>query len=211
MKNSTFAKYFAPTLAVLCVLLFAVCVASGQNTNVMPPLNSVLPFPAMPSSSASANPAALGEAGNALLGFFNDAKPYFGTNSSLVYDTLAIYNSGHVGGVFALHIPISALNTNGQIAAGAAIGYINKQWFSLALNAQAGTTWKVPVLGNVYTALGSGPDMNFHTHQTGAFSYFTATKGWDISKGHVLSIVAGVANESTLTGIIYIGGLSLGW
>lgn len=162
-------------------------------------------------NSASANPLALGEAGNALLSFFNDAKPYFGTNSSLVYDAVAIYNKGHVGGVFAVHLPVSALSTNGQIAAGAAIGYINKQWFSLALNAEAGTTWKVPVIGNVYTAIGSGPDFNFHTHQTGAFSYASATKSWDISKGHSLGIVGGVGNESSLTGIIIFGGLSVPW
>lgn len=162
-------------------------------------------------NSASANPQALGEAGSALLAFFNDAKPYFGTNTTLVYDALAVYNQKHIGGVLAVHIPITALSSNGQIAAGAAVGYINKQWFSLALNAQAGATWKVPVIGNVYTAIGSGPDMNFHTHQVGAFSYASATKGWDVSAGHVLSVVLGVGNESSLDGPIYFGGLSLSW
>jgi hypothetical protein len=175
--------------------------SAGQITGLNPDV--------VGTSSASANPTGLSDAGTAFLGFLQDAQPFYGTNSTMVYDLIGLYNQGHVGGLFAAHIPITSLSSSGQVSAGAAIAWFRNSWYSLALNAQAGTTWKVPLIGNVFTSIGSGPDYNSHTHSVGAFSYANATKGWDITKGHVFSLTGGVGTESTIVGPIYFGGVNL--
>lgn len=186
-------------IAILGALSAAVMLAQAQ-TNTPPSTNS-----------ASADPLGALRVGSDILSWLKDAQPYFGVSNTIVGDALALYNNKQWGGLIALHLPVAALSTNGQISAGTAIAYINHQFYTLSLNMQAGTTWKVPLLGNVYTAMGSGPELSLHDHSVGAFSFVSATKGWDVGSGHVLSLVGGVGNDSHLSGPCYFGGLSFSW
>lgn len=199
-------------LSILFLLALPFCAMSQTqlppNTNAMPPLTMTQVFG---SNTNAVGSSSFGQLGQAVFSFLSDAQPFYGTSNSLVYDAVALYNNGHVGGLFSAHVPITALSTNGQIAAGVAIAWFQKSWYSLTINAEAGTTWKVPLLGAVYTSMGSGPDWNFHTQQPGAFSYTRAEKNWDIGSGHKLGITGGIGNETSVAGIIYFGGLTLAW
>lgn len=151
----------------------------------------------------------LGEVGQATFAFLSDAQPYFGTSNAVQYTAVALYNNKRVGGLIAIGLPLTALSSSGQITVGSALGYINGQWLSLSLNASAGTTWNLPVIGKIYTAIGSGPDYNWHARQPGAYSYAEIFKGWDVGIGHILSIMGGIGYESSMSGAIYNAGSSL--
>lgn len=161
------------------------------------------------------NPAtslgSLGQVGQAAFAFLSDAEPYFGSSNAVQYTAVALYNNNHVGGLVAIGLPLTALSSSGQISFGSALAYIDHQWLSLSLNATAGTTWDVPVIGKVYTAIGSGPDYNWHAHTPGAYSFAEIFKGWDVGGGHVFSVLGGIGYESSMTGAIYNGGFSLSW
>ena len=180
--------------------------AKAQTATNVPASSNLVSFIQAASGGTGAS-----QLGQAVLGFLSDAQPFYGTSNAVVYDAAVLYNNKHIGGLFATHIPITALSTNGQIAAGAALAYFQGNWYSLSLNAQAGTTWNVPLLGAVYTSIGSGPDWNFHLQQPGAFSYMKAEKNWDIASGHKLGLIAGIGNETSVSGLILFGGLSLAW
>lgn len=182
--------------------------SSSTNPAVMAPLAAVTPDPVLPPAPPTGL-GSLGEVGDAAFAFLSDAEPYFGTGNAVQYTALALYNNKHVGGLIAIGTPLTGLSSSGQITAGTALAYIDHQWLSLSLNAMAGTTWDVPLLGKVYTAIGSGPDYNFHSHTPGAYSFAEIFKGWDVGSGHVFSLMGGIGYESSLTGPIYNGGGSL--
>lgn len=204
-----FCCMIAEAVALLFAILATALAAGAQtNTNTLPPLTIQQLFG---TNSTGVGTSTFGQLGGAVLSFLSDATPFYGTSNGVVYDDVILYNSKHIGDLFAVHVPITALSTNGQIAAGAAIAWFRNDWYSLTINAEAGATWNVPVIGAVYTSIGSGPDWNFHTQQPGAFSYTRLERNWDIWSGHKLGLTGGIANETSVAGIIYFGGLTLAW
>lgn len=148
----------------------------------------------------------LGQLGTDAWNFFQDAQPYF-TNQTLRLESGPLYNNGHWGGTVNLLVPVTS---GGQVAIGFGGAYLNGSWYDASLGVNLGTTWKVPVLGYVYSWVETGPAYNFRQKHALAQNFVGATKKWDLYKGIGISLSGMVGNISDLSGPCYGALLGVG-
>lgn len=187
-------------ILTLCALAMLVSPLAAQtNTSPTPTNTSALPGGAL-------------TLGSDLLNFLTDAVPYYG--QGLRAGAYGLYNNKKFGGLVDLQYPLTA---GGNISAGGGLAYLNGQFYSFSLSVNMGTTWKLPLVGNVYTWLESGPYLNVHSHEPGVQSFAGVTKDiqfGNASKATHVYLTGGVGNISTSPGSTYIAGVSFklpGW
>lgn len=169
------------------IAALASALTCGAQTNTVPP-TSLLP---------GGLSQLVGDVGN----FFTDAKPYF-TNGVVRPGLAGIYLNKKYGGLLDVQIPV-----NSQITMGFAGAYYNNTFYDASFSTTLGTTWNVPLIGHVYSSIGSGPGWDFKKHQAIAHSEALLTKDIRIGKGD-LYLSVGALNVSSVSGVGYVAGAS---
>ncbi len=187
------------SLCALCSFAAVPLRAQSEATTNLPP--------AVATTNTSVLPGGALTLGSDLLKFLTDAEPYYG--HGLRAGAYALYNAKHFGGLVDVQYP---LTDGGNISAGGGVAYLNGQFYSVALTVNMGTTWKLPLIGSVYTSLETGPYINAHDHTPGVQSFACLTKdirfGTDPDATHCF-LTGGVGNLSTSPGAAYVFGFSI--
>ena len=203
-------------LLTAILALTAVAGFAQTNTQVLAP----------PSTNASSPTNLLGLLGGGGAGqqlwsdienVFDDAQPYI-TNDIVNLDVVGLYDKSLTDGKFGVFSDVNVPMTQ-QSAIGFGAGYINRTFMDATVNLKLGTTFNYPFIGKVYNWAGSGPDYNFKVRKIGAWNALGAQRTWSVwsssssKEGLNLSANVGVANESTVPGVMVLAGptLSLHW
>lgn len=181
---------------IAAILLFAAVAVNAQTNNVStnPPPTSLLP-------------GGLGQLGTDLGAFLTDAQPYFG--KGLRPGVFGLYNNKSWGAFIDAQYPLSD-----NLSVGFGIAYLDHAFYDASISVNYGTTWKVPLIGSVYSWVESGPAYNLHSHQLIGQSFAGITKDVRLGATTDLFITGGVGNITSRPGATYIAGFSLkfkGW
>jgi hypothetical protein len=160
---------------------------------------------AMPALAQTTNttPSDLSKLWTDVQNFFTDAQPFL-TNHSATVEAGALCHRGDWGGFADLQLPIA-----NQASIGFGGAYLNHSWYDATVSARVGTTWKVPVIGAIYTYLESGPGYNFSTKEVIGQSFAGAIIKRTLSKNWYLTAGLAAGNITDLAGPVYAGGASL--
>jgi hypothetical protein len=182
-------------LLISVLLVSAMAVHAQTNTNTLGSTNG-----------NSLLPGGFGTLASDFGNFFADATNYFG--KGLRVGSYALYNQHQLGVLVDASYPI-----NNNMGVGFGVAYLDHTFYDTTINLNIGTTWKVPLIGNVYSWIESGPAYDLHNHQMLAQSFLGVTKDISFSTWHIFA-TGGVGNISTRPGQTYIAGFSVrppGW
>lgn len=147
------------SLRVISILVLCFSLTAGAQTNaptVFSGVSNVL--------SAVGVPEGISGGAADTLGYLIDATPYI-ANGDFLFEAGALKNGTNWGMMFDVQLPINT--NNWQLTYGICAAYLNKQFYSAALNVKVGTTVNVPYLskftGPFYVHAESGPGVNMRT------------------------------------------------
>lgn len=198
MAHFYWTKKLIAISAIIATLCLTAHAQTGGNFPTTPATNT-LPIP------TSLLPGGVSQIASDFGAFFKDAQPYFGTNGSTLIGAGIIQSGNKWGGL--VDVTVMSLDANNQVTLGFATAYLDGTWYDASLALKAGTTWKVPLIGSIYTSVESGPGYNFKAGHVMAQNFAMATKRIQIGKVD-FSIFAGAGNISDRAGLAKILGVN---
>jgi hypothetical protein len=152
-------------------------------------------------------PASWASVGSLVESTFVDAEPYI-SNGIVTVEAGALYDSaavkGRYGGFLDATVPMSQ-----QSSIGIGAEYLNHKIIAGQVAVTLGTTTTLPVIGQVYAAVSTGPSVGFNGAGIGAYNFASARKKWQLSKSWTLTVGAGTGDVSQIPGEQFAGGFSL--
>lgn len=131
--------------------------------------------------------------------FFTDAQPFF-TNAT--FEAGVLKNRDKYGGFADVQVPIA-----NQASIGFGGAFLDGDFYDASISFRTGTTWKVPLLGDVYQYIGSGPGWNFQKQHAILYTFTGAIWKHDFAK-FTLSAGGAIGSISDRAGPVIAAGMS---